>query len=88
MSQFFANNWAWILAVAIGSLGSWLTFKRSKESQGGVLRLIRLLVWGPFAGPVEGYNSKRQGFSRREKYGIALLGLLMLVVLVMALIES
>jgi hypothetical protein len=88
MAQFLENNWAWILALAIGVLALWITIARSGESQGRSRTFIRLLIWGPFAASVEEHFAKRQGFSRRERYGIALLGLLMLAVLVMALLQD
>jgi hypothetical protein len=82
MSQFFGDNWMWLLALGVGALGLWLGLSVLRPGQSKGRSLLRVFLWGPFAGPAENYLAKRGGLTKREKLGWAVVGLLMLGVLV------
>ena len=84
MSHFIADNWLWVTGLALGAFGIW-TGVVTARSSGARARILRFIVWGPFAQPMTNYLVNRQPFSRREKYLAIALGLLMVAIIVSAL---
>lgn len=84
MSRFIADNWLWITGLALGAFGIWIGVVTARSS-GARGRILRYIIWGPFARPMTNYLVNHQHFSRREKYWAIALGLLMVAIILFAL---
>jgi hypothetical protein len=91
MQQILNNNWYWILLLGVVILGLWYAIAglgSQREAQSKGRRVIRRFMWGPFAGSIENYLIKRGGFTKRERFGWAVVGTLMLIVIITSLTEA